>query len=152
MAKKTETVYQVRIMMMKRRMGTTLGVRLTISSSTANRNETIMTRTFTSHASHDRSLNRMSAIWYQSCFCSGRVAELPKLKIAKIAGIGLTIGDFGNCRSNQGVAVRGPKFPGPRGRKDGYEKQSPSKSALIRVDSRSFAANLFPAFPSRPLR
>src|SRR5258708_34731255 len=142
MAKKTETVYQVRIMMMKSRMGTTLGVRLPISSSNANRNETIMTRTFTSHASHDRSLNRMSAIWYQSCFCSGRVAELPKLKIAKIAGIGLTIGDFGNCRSNQGVAVTGPKFPSPLRRKEGSETESPSKFALSRVGSRFFAHNL----------
>src|SRR5215472_1204995 len=61
--KKTETVYQTRMMVMKRRVGTLLGVRLTIRSSMASRKDMTMTRTFTSHASHARSLNLVSPIY-----------------------------------------------------------------------------------------
>src|SRR5215468_3327478 len=67
--KKTETVYQVRMTETNRRIGTRLGVRLTMRSSTPSKNEMIMTRTFVSHASHARSLNLvspMSACVFQS--------------------------------------------------------------------------------------
>src|SRR5438309_10711293 len=60
--KNTETVNQTTTTVIKARTGTLLGVRLTISSSTANRKEMMRTRTLTSHASHDRSLNFVSPI------------------------------------------------------------------------------------------
>src|SRR5215510_53793 len=55
--KKTETAYQTSATLMNRRVETLFGVRLTINNSTASRNEIMTTRTLTSHASHDRSLN-----------------------------------------------------------------------------------------------
>src|SRR5215472_7957056 len=55
--KNTETVYHKSATLMNNRVETFVGVRLTISNSTASRNEIMMTRAFTSHASHDRSLN-----------------------------------------------------------------------------------------------
>src|SRR5215510_12700178 len=55
--KKTNTVYQTRTTLMNRRVETLFGVRLTINNSTASRNEMMTTRTLTSHASHERSLN-----------------------------------------------------------------------------------------------
>src|SRR6516165_3730328 len=64
--KKTETVYQTRMMVMNRRVGTLLRVRLTIRSSMASRKDTTMTRTFTSHANHARSLNLVSPIYASS--------------------------------------------------------------------------------------
>src|SRR5215469_331160 len=63
--KKTETAYQIRATLTKSRVETLVGVRLTINNSTANKNEMMMTRTFTSHASHDRSLNLLPI----SIFC-----------------------------------------------------------------------------------
>src|SRR5437016_955598 len=60
--KNTEIVNHTTITVMNARTGTLLGVRLTISSSTASKKEMMRTRTFTSHASHDRSLNFVSPI------------------------------------------------------------------------------------------
>src|SRR5579864_1949231 len=68
--KKTETVYQTRTTLMNSRVETLFGVRLTMSSSTASRNEMMMTRTFTSHASHDRSLNLLPIPALGFAFCS----------------------------------------------------------------------------------
>src|SRR5215469_2062462 len=60
--KKTEITYQTSTTVTNSLVGTLLGVRLTISSSTPSRKEMMMTRTFTSHASHARSLNLLSVI------------------------------------------------------------------------------------------
>src|SRR5215472_15335539 len=76
--KKTETVYQTRMMVMKRRVGTLLGVRLTIRSSMASRKDMTMTRTFTSHASHARSLNLVSPICTCSLSSSSRYSRYPE--------------------------------------------------------------------------
>src|SRR6266404_2828873 len=62
--KKNETAYQPTISVVKTRAGTTLGVRLMISSSMASRKVMMTTRALTSHASHARSLNLVSAIFF----------------------------------------------------------------------------------------
>src|ERR1051326_7890497 len=65
--KRKATVNQAMITLSKRRTGTLLGVRETMSSSTASRQATARTRTLTSHASHVRSLNRISPIFQPVC-------------------------------------------------------------------------------------
>src|SRR5215813_3466850 len=55
--KNTDTAYHTSATLTNSRIDTLVGVRLTIKSSTASRNEMMMTRAFTSQASHDRSLN-----------------------------------------------------------------------------------------------
>src|SRR5215469_1518798 len=74
--KNTETVYQTRTTFTNRRVETLFGVRLTISSSTASRNEMMMTRTFTSHASHDRSLNLLPILALGFSLCKGLALAL----------------------------------------------------------------------------
>src|SRR6185312_3998258 len=60
--KKKETVNQATMVVSNRRIGTLFGVRLTMTSSTANKNEIAATRTLASHVSHARSLNFISPI------------------------------------------------------------------------------------------
>src|SRR5215467_10034099 len=69
--KNTETVYQSSATFTNRRVETLFGVRLTINNSTASRNEMMMTRTLTSHASHDRSLNLVPIPALVFSFCVG---------------------------------------------------------------------------------
>src|SRR5258707_5157884 len=64
--KRKETVNQATITVSNRWTLTLLGVSFAMSNSTARRIEMTMTRTFTSHASHDRSLNLLSPI--SACF------------------------------------------------------------------------------------
>src|SRR5215813_6520157 len=58
--KNMDTVYHNSATFTNSRVDTLVGVRLTISNSTASRNEMMMTRAFTSHANHDRSLNLLT--------------------------------------------------------------------------------------------
>src|SRR3954452_4446679 len=64
--KKNETVNQATMTVSNKRTLTLLGVKRAMKSSTASRAEMTMTRTFTSHASHARSLNLVSPI--SACF------------------------------------------------------------------------------------
>src|ERR1051326_6964436 len=69
--KKKETVNQTTITVSNKRTLTLLGVSRAMRSSTARSAEMTMTRTFTSHASHARSLNLVSPI--SACFLSVRL-------------------------------------------------------------------------------
>src|SRR3954447_5867024 len=73
--KKKETINQATITVSNKWMLTLLGVSLAMSSSTARRIEMTMTRTFTSHASHARSLNLMSPI--SACSCCVSIEDPP---------------------------------------------------------------------------
>src|SRR5215813_5984264 len=71
--KNMDTVYHNSATFTNSRVDTFVGVRLTISNSTASRNEMMMTRAFTSHASHDRSLNLLTIflrVYSAVCCCS----------------------------------------------------------------------------------
>src|SRR5579872_2356717 len=59
-------------MVTNRGAGTRLGVKSMISSSTASKKAMMTTRTFTSHASHDLSLNLVSSILLTRHLCDHR--------------------------------------------------------------------------------